>query len=259
MTINDVLKYLEERFPYELASDFDKGKIGLVIGSLDDALTGIICSLDISYEVVMETINKGANLIVTHHPLLFNPITKINPNDEKGKIIYALIKNNINLISMHTNMDLGIKGVADSLALAYDLRGSNIYANTSEEFIRFGEIKEMSLKDLIEKTKTIFNLDGVRYVGDLDKKIRRIAILGGSGGQESEIKDAINHNCDCYITGELKHHLGLFAHHNNIALIEVNHGIEKIVFNGLITDLRRVFPDINIEYSSFDTDLFKTL
>lgn len=259
MKVIDVLSYLENRFPYKLASDFDYGKIGLTIGSVNDSVKGIICSLDVTYEVVMEAINKGANLIITHHPLLFNPITKINPSEEKGKIIYSLIQNNINLISMHTNMDLGVDGVADSLALAYNLQNSNIYSNQEEEFIRIGDINPISLQELIIKTKELFKLDGVRYVGDLNKTIKRMAILGGAGGQESEIRNAINQHCDCYITGELKHHLGLYAHHNDIALIEVNHGIEKIVFNKLISDLKRNFPDVNIVYSTFDTDLFKMM
>lgn len=259
MKNKDILKYLENRFPYTLASDFDKGKIGLTIGSANSDVKGIVCSLDLTYEVIKDAITKNANLIITHHPLLFNPISKINPDDEKGKIIYAMIKNNISLISMHTNMDLGVNGVADTLALTYNLKHSNIYANTPDEFIRIGTIDPTTLNDLINKTKEVFHLSGVRYVGKLDKKIEKIAVLGGSGGQESEIMEAVRNNCDCYITGELKHHLGLLAHHYDIALIEVNHGVEQLVFNNLIEDLKKEFSSIKIEYSSYNTDLFKTI
>ena len=133
MKNKDILKYLENRFPYTLASDFDKGKIGLTIGSANSDVKGIVCSLDLTYEVIKDAITKNANLIITHHPLLFNPISKINPDDEKGKIIYAMIKNNISLISMHTNMDLGVNGVADTLALTYNLKHSNIYASHHQD------------------------------------------------------------------------------------------------------------------------------
>lgn len=259
MKNKDVLRYLENRFPYTLASDFDKGKIGLTIGSINNDVKGIVCSLDLTCEVIEDAINKNANLIITHHPLLFSPITRINPDEEKGKIIYAMIKNNISLISMHTNMDLGVDGVADTLALAYNLKQSNIHANTPDEFIRMGTIEPTTLNGLIKKTKEIFHLNGVRYVGELDKKIKKIAVLGGSGGQESEIMEAVRNGCDCYITGELKHHLGLLAHHYNIALIEVNHGVEQLVFSNLINDLKKEYPDMKIEYSSFNTDLFKTI
>ncbi len=255
MNVKSILKYLEQRFPYELASTFDKGKIGLVIGSEDMNVSGVMCSLDVTTEVVNDAIKQNCNLIITHHPFLFVPISKINPNDDKGKVIYQLIQNNIALISMHTNMDLGYNGVADTLANLYDLKNSNLGQDNC--FVRYGDIDEISFKDLVVKTKDIFSLNGVRYVGELNRPIKRVAIVGGSGGQEEEMMIAINNNCDCYITGELKHHLGIFAKHYNLCLIEVNHGIEKVVFDNLIIDLKKHFSDVTFEYSSYDTDLFK--
>lgn len=257
MKVDEILKYLEQRFPYELASPFDKGKIGLVIGSKDMNVNGVMCSLDVTIEVVNDAVKNNCNLIITHHPFLFNAITKIDPNDDKGMVIYQLIKNDIALISMHTNMDLGFNGVADTLANLYNLKNANTGQNDC--FVRYGDIEKTSFKDLILKTKKLFSLNGVRYVGDLDKQIKRIAIVGGSGGQEEEMMVAIDNQCDCYITGELKHHLAIFAKHYNLCLIEINHGIEKVVFNDLLRDLHQQFSEVTFIYSNYDTDLFKFL
>lgn len=256
MKVNDVLNYLEKRFPYDLAEDFDKGKIGLTIGDKNSQVMGILCSLDLTEEVVKEAIQKKCNLIITHHPFIFQPLTKVLVDTEKGSVIFEMIKNNISLISMHTNMDLGYDGVADTLAKAYHLKNSNIGINEKECFVRIGEIDEISLFDLATLTKKIFGLSGVRVVGKKNTLIKKIGILGGSGGIEKEIINASNQGCDCYITGEIKHNIALTAKYYNICLIEVNHGIEKKVFEKLIIDLKQHFNFSSVYYASFDTDLF---
>lgn len=256
MKVQDVLKYMETRFPYELAENFDQGKIGLTIGNRNNEVTGILCSLDLTTQVIDEAVKKGCNLIITHHPVLFSPITKVLFDDDKGEIIYKMARNDISLIDMHTNMDLGFNGVADRLCDAYGLKNSNYGINEKDEFVRMGDIDEMTLEELCQKTKQIFGLNGVRVVGNKDTKIRKIAILGGSGGQENEILKAKQAGCDCYITGEIKHHIGIFANFYNICLIEVNHGIEKKVFEQLIKDLQNEFKDTKISYADFNTDFF---
>lgn len=256
INVNDVLKYLESRFPYDLAADFDKGKIGLTIGNKNNIVTGIVCSLDLTNEVIEDAIEKNANLIICHHPFAFSGMTKVLYEEEKGSLIYNMVKNDISLIAMHTNMDLGYDGVADTLCKLYDLKNSNYGVNFKDDYARYGEIEEVTLKQLAEMTKKIFNLNSVKVVGDLNKKITKIGILGGSGGQEYEIIKAINMGCDCYITGEIKHNIALTANYYGLSLIEISHGIEKIVFNKLIDDIKKEF-NINIEYTSYDTDLFK--
>ena len=254
--VKDVLKYLEQRFPYELAADFDLGKIGLTIGNPENLITGILCTLDLTDEVIDEAVSKNCNLIISHHPFLFSGITKVLYSDDKGSIIYKMIKNDISLIAMHTNMDLGIGGVGDSLAELFELQDSNINANDKDTYIRYGNIEEVTLEELAQKTKRIFGLGGVRFVGDKNTKIKKIAILGGSGGQEREILNAKRNNCQCYITGEIKHHVGIFAKFNNVCLIEVNHGIEKVVFNKLAKDIQELFG-VSTYISEYNTDLFE--
>lgn len=256
MKVKTILEYLEERFPYELAADFDQNKIGLALGDEEDDVKGILCALDLSDAVIEEAINKNCNLIITHHPLTFVPMTKFLKTDEKGHLIFKLIQHNISLIAMHTNMDLGKDGVADTLCLLFELQNSNYGVAKKDEYIRYGNIQEMTLKELAIKTKEILNVDGVKVIGELNKKISKIGILGGSGAHESDIENAIKFGCECYITGEIKHHIGLMANFNNLCLIEVNHGIEKCVFKKLAKDIE-CKSLIKTYISEVDSNLFR--
>jgi len=256
MKIKDILTYLENRFPYELAADFDKNKIGLTIGNLNNDVNGVLCALDLTVDVIEEAVNNNCNLIVSHHPFIFSPITKVLENDEKGALIYKMIKNNISLIAMHTNMDLGKDGVADTLCTMLSMKESNYGIHTTNEYARFGVIDKVSLESLANKIKNTFRLDGVKVVGDLNTEITKIGILGGSGGHESDILNAVNNNCQCYITGEIKHNVALMANYYNLCLIEVNHGIEKYVFDKLAIDIEKEF-DVKTIVSNMDSNLFK--
>ena len=258
MKIKEILSYMEKRFPYELAYDFDYNKIGLTIGDENNELSGVLLALDLTNEVIDEAINKKCNLIISHHPFTFSPITKVIYTEEKGMLIYKMVKNDISLIAMHTNMDLGINGVADSLCEILHLNDSNIRVGKKEELIRVGNIEEISLKQLCENIKKIFNLSGVKFIGDLSTRINKIGIIGGSGGHESDIEEAIKCGCQCYITGEIKHHIALYAKFKNICLIEVDHGIEKVVFDNLALDIKNKF-NTNVFISEINSNLFQFL
>lgn len=256
MKVKEILSYMEQRFPYELAYDFDYNKIGLTIGNENNELNGILFALDLTSEVIDEAIKKNCNLIISHHPFTFSPITKVVYTEEKGELIYKMVKNDLSLIAMHTNMDLGNDGVADSLCNLLKLKNSNAYVCKKDELIRVGVIEEVTLKQLSEDIKNIFNLSGVKVVGDLNKKINKIGIIGGSGGHESDIDDAIKFGCQCYITGEIKHHIALYAKHKDICLIEVDHGIEKVVFDKLSKDINEKFNVLTF-VSKISSNLFK--
>lgn len=258
MKIKEVLNYLEQRFPYELAADFDYNKIGLTIGDETDELKNVICALDLTHEVIDEAIKKDCNLIITHHPFTFSPITKILKKEEKGSLIYRMIENGISLIAMHTNMDLGFGGVNDSLCELLNLKNSNYGANLKNEYIRYGNIKKQTLKEFALYTKNILKLNGVKVIGDLDKTIEKVGILGGSGGHESDIERASLEKCDCYITGEIKHHIGLLAKFKDLCLIEVDHGIEKVVFDKLSKDIEEQLK-IEVYVSEANSNLFEYL
>lgn len=265
MYINDIVNYLNNRFPKENAEEFDQGSIGLAIGSPNDKVFNVLLALDLNIDVVKEAISKNCNLIITHHPFLFNGIQKILFESEKGAIIKLMCQQSISLYSMHTNYDVGEGGVNDTLAKMLGIKNIKIINDSASKgnYLRYGNIDEITLGELVNKVKDTFNLDGVKVLGDLDKKIKTIGIVGGGGGRTPDILNAKECELDCYITGEVHLNNSQLADYYNLSLIEVRHGIEKFAFVSLIEELKKLvsFPgsNINIYISDVETDRFKYL
>lgn len=256
MIIKEVINYLEMRFPKEHASDFDKEKIGLIIGDDSLELSGILLTLDLNMDIVKEAIKNNVNFIISHHPFIFNPLYKIHFNSNYGKILEQMFKHKISLFAMHTNYDVGKGGVNDFLASLLKIKKIEIINNQvgKENFLRYGDIEEVSLKELALFVKNIFQLSGVKVCGDLNKRIKRIGIVGGSGAHPEDIENALKFNLDCYITGEIKLNIAQHALSNGLSLIEVNHGIEKLPFIKLQQDLLSDLSINNVLLSSIQTD-----
>ena len=257
MQISKVLNYLDKEFPKETAGDFDQNVIGLTIGSNSIELKKVLFALDLTLEVCYEAKEKGANLIITHHPFLFNPISKILFDTPQGKIIKFLCENNITTYSMHTNLDCAVGGVNDTLC---DMLGIKYEHEESQkdDILRYGNIEECTIKDLVELVKEKFQLKSVRYIGDLNTKVKKVGIVGGSGAQITSINDAIKAKLDCYITGEVKLSNAIYAEQMGLNIIEVNHGIERFVFLPLQQKMEKEFGDIFV-ISEINTDPLKNI
>jgi len=255
MVIKELCDILDELYPSELAWDNDLPRIGFILGDKNRKLENVLLTLDINLDVIDEAINKNCNFIIAHHPLIFYPIYKIDFDTSLGKIIKKLIENNISVYSMHTNLDVGVEGVADTLAERISLK--NITGeNEKDSYMRIGEIKETKFKDLFNKIKDNLDITGLRYAGDEEKLIKRIAIFGGSGGNERAVMEAVQKNADLYISSEFKLSAVQLAVNNNLCVIEVNHGVEKLVFINLLNKLNK-FVNTKIYISEVDTDPFR--
>lgn len=181
-----------------------------------------------SEDIIEKAIKKNCNLIISHHPIIFKGIKKIDNASTLGQILTKSIKNDISLYAAHTNIDNAFNGVNGILAekmglinlksLSKDL----IFQN--ENFLgsgAIGELKEkMKTEDFLQLIKTKLNLSQVKYNSKNQKFIKRVAICGGSGG--FLIKDAIKAKADIFITGEIKYH-DLIDNDNQILLAEIGH------------------------------------
>lgn len=266
MLVKDVKDYLDKRFPIVDAEDFDQKAIGLAIGRETNEVTNIMLTLDLNLEVLNDAIKNNCNLIISHHPFLFNPIQKVLFDSEKGHIIELMAKNNISLYSMHTNLDVASGGVNDTLAMLLGLENIKVIneSPTLGNYLRYGDINPIKLEDLARNVKNAFNLSGVRVLGDLSKVIKTVGIVGGSGAHTSDIYNAISCNVDCYITGEIHLNNNQLADYYNLSLIEVNHGVEKFVFYPLKEELVKTFKDLynynnKIIITQIETDKMITL
>lgn len=256
MKIIEIVNKLESWYPEKLADESDFGKLGLQIGDPKIDVTGILFTLDLTLEVVEEAIQKNANLIVSHHPFIYNPIQKVEFDSMTGMILQKMFSNRISLYAMHTNLDVGYDGVNDSLAKLLDFKEYQIPKEkiVANQFLRYGKIKKQTLKKFAEFVKETFDLKGIRVAGDLDQEIETAGIIGGSGASYELIDQALDAHCDVYITGEVSLHTAQYAISKNLAMIEVNHGVEKFVFPTLLANLKKEFPSVQMYITVVNTD-----
>lgn len=236
MTVQNIFDFLNEKFPTDTACDFDN--VGLLVGDPDTEVKKAVVALDCTPSAINTAVNKGAQLIITHHPIIFNPLKQVLA----GSAVYEVIKSGISVISMHTNLDVGIGGVNDCLSSALSL--NNVTKVTAEDgyLLNIGELTSpLYPDDLAVYIKE--KLGGaVKYFG-ADKEIKRVLLCSGSGG--SYLAEALRHNCDALITADVKHNQFLDAERLGISLFDAGHfDTEDVVTEPLKELLQAQFPNI---------------
>lgn len=206
MQIKDIVNFMEEKFPLILQEDWDNS--GLQIGNVENELTNIMISLDLDDQTIEKANEKSCNLIINHHPFIFSPIKSLDFTKDYNKKIEKLIKNDISVYAMHTNLDKGQGGVNDNLAKILELEKiSNLDTENEIPMARFGFVDGISSADFAEFVKEKLNCKGLILYGDKKKKIKKVALCGGAGSDF--IKDAIDKNCDLILTSDIKYHEAL--------------------------------------------------
>ena len=196
---------LEETIPSQLAEKWDN--VGLQIDCNLKSVKRILLCLDVLLPVVKEAIEKKTDLIISHHPLIFSPIKKIDSKQE-GIIIQELIRANISLFVMHTNLDKAAGGVNDILADMLGLEEIAPFEYSSEEASDIGRMAiyrpQKTLKEIADIIKHTLSIPNIRVVGPLNKKIERVAICAGAGA--SLIDLASENKAELLITADIKYH-----------------------------------------------------
>jgi len=349
----DVFQIMEAWAPKKLAYDWDN--VGLQIGSLQKPVRKIMVTLDVLESVVDEAVEKDVNLIIAHHPFMFEPMKQLNTDSPKGRIIHKLLQHDITVYASHTNLDAASGGVNDMLCDLLDvgdretlvhtyteqlyklavyvpithvdavrnalsnagaghignyshctfqtegqgtfkpLEGTNPYIGTQEKLEYVDEVKietileqsklnsivqamikshpyeevaydvypmknegqaygigkvgnlnkQKSLQALCEQVKAAFDVPCVRVTGDLTKKVKKVAVLGGSG--EKYIHKAKEMGADVYITGDMTFHPAQDAWQMDLSVIDPGHYIEKVMKKATKQYLNQQLHDKNIE------------
>jgi dinuclear metal center YbgI/SA1388 family protein len=330
----DILKVIENKYPLSLAEDYDN--VGLIIGDPERVVSKVLVCLDINDNTVMEALENQVEMIIAHHPIIFKPIKRIIKNDYTSSLIMKLIKENINVYSLHTNFDNSIDGMSDIIARKLELNSVKplvddkpiklfklaVYVPKSHENIvrkaildcgagyignyshcsfniegvgtfmphegsspfigsqgkleevnevrietivkendlsriievmldahpyeevaydvypvmntipngsgRYGLLgEEMNFRSLCSFVKERLNIPCVNAAGDMEKKIQKVAVIGGSG--EDFINEALKRNCDVIVTGDIRHHYALDAVASGINIIDGGHYFTEIV------------------------------
>lgn len=235
MTVKQIFRFLDSRFPVSSACDFDN--VGLLVGDGEGKVNKALIALDCTMDIVQEAVKENCELIITHHPVIFSPLKNVI----KGSIVYELIRNGISVISMHTNLDVGEGGVNSSLCSVIGLENVNFHTACDGYVLQKGEISECSADSFAERLKLKLNTV-VKYV-DGGKNIRNVLVCSGSGGDF--IADAISGGFDALVTADIKHHQFLEAKDNGISLFECGHfNTEDVVIEPLCDLLKAEFSDL---------------
>ena len=233
MTVSELVELLEEDVPSKDALDWDN--VGLLVGDLGWPVSSVYVALDATDEVIDHAIEKGADMIITHHPLVFPTVNRVVANDFIGRRIIKMVEHHIACYAMHTNFDIHRMGALAEKRLEL---GHTIALDPCEidgEYdvnVGIGRIGSLldhpsTLKEYATKVRQAFQLPYVRVYGDEDQVIRTVAISPGSG--KSEIVPAIKAGADVLITGDIDHHNGIDAVARNLSIIDAGHyGIEHI-------------------------------
>ncbi|NLY44257.1 MAG: Nif3-like dinuclear metal center hexameric protein [Clostridiaceae bacterium] len=362
----DIIQYLEELAPLNLAESWDNP--GLMVGNEEQVVENVLVTLDVTPQVVKEAISKGIDLIISHHPMIFKAIKKINENDLLGSMIYGLIQNKISVYAAHTNLDIVKGGLNDLLAsllkleevevleelrrkkmkkivvfvpVGYEdrvreamagagagwigdysdctfmvqgigtfkpLEGTNpfigskgqlekvneyrletivpeekvngviksmLQAHPYEEVAydiyhlevegqpiglgRIGKLREkVRFGDFVDNVKKVLNTDYIRYVGNEESYVSRVALCTGSGAEFIQI--SATKNADVYITGDIKYHDAQLAQQLGLNIIDAGHyETENIVVPFLVDYLKDAFASkgINIVPAEFNKPIYK--
>ncbi len=237
--VKDVFEELCRLAPLELQMGFDNS--GFLFGREQNEVKKVLLSLDVTPQVVEEAVELGAELIVSHHPLIFSPLKAVT--DEK---LLKLAANDISVISMHTNLDIAPSGVNDVLMEAL---GASVEAPLDEQDCgRVGALPQpMGMGEFLSLCKAVLKTTGLRYY-DSGRPVERLAVMGGSGGDSLEA--AFQLGCDTYLTADIKYHQFLQAAELGMNLVDGDHFCtENLVIPVLAKKLEERFKDLSFTVS----------
>lgn len=260
MKVSDILKFIEELAPVSMKMDWDN--VGLLCGDPDQDVTKILVALDPFEDVCREAHEIGAQLIVTHHPLIFSPCRNVTEETAVGRSIRYLIRNDISAINAHTNLDCAPGGVNDVLAARLGLEDVRVIDPQGQDaqgrewgLLRKGFVREQSLEDFLKLVKEQLGCEGLRYAQG-GRPVHAVAVGGGACG--SELLDAFKAGCDTFVTSDIKYNQFWDAHDLGLNLIDAGHFYtENPVCTRLQTALSEKFPEIQTVISEKHGDCMK--
>ena len=259
-TVGDILKYIETLAPGEMKMDWDN--VGLLCGSKSTPVTKVLVALDPFEHVCREAADWGAELIVTHHPLIFRPLSNVTDETSVGRGIMTLCRSGISAVNAHTNLDQAPGGVNDVLAKTLGLENIRVIAprGRTEDgldwgLLRQGETAEQPLSGFLRHVKQKLGCAGLRYV-DSGRPVRKVAVGGGSCADG--MLEALSAGCDTFVTADVKYNQFWDAHDLGLNFIDAGHfATENPVVAVLAEGIRAAFPEITVKISETHSDCMK--
>ena len=258
-TVKDFFQFINTVAPAYMKESWDN--VGLNCGRMDKEVKTILVALDPFEGVCKEAVEIGADLLVTHHALLWNP-GFITDETQQGKNTLFLIEHGIPCINAHTNLDCAPEGVNDTLAKILGLSDVKVVSpvGTDEQgreygLLRCGFVEEQSLEAFLQHVKDVLGCQGLRYA-DGGKNVHKVCVGGGACG--SELVEAFHAGCDTFVTADVKYNQFWDARDLGMTIIDAGHFYtENPVVKVLADKIAAAFPEIRVIVSKTHTDCAK--
>jgi dinuclear metal center YbgI/SA1388 family protein len=258
--LSELLVTFEEAWPESHADDWDR--VGLSVGSKSAEISCVLVSVDLTHEVIDEAIELGAQVILTHHPLLLKGVDSVSEDKLKGSLISRLIRHSIATYSAHTNADVQVDGASSAMAKAFGLEKLRPLVTTEGGF-GHGVIGTLPQPVALAEFAAVVSgalpktARKVAYSGEPEALITSVAICSGAG--DSFIPVALNSDADVYVTSDLRHHPALDAVSTPragrpLALIDVSHWAAESLWVGSALEKLSELPNIRVIASNVKTD-----
>lgn len=258
-TVADILSFIETFAPTYMKEPWDN--VGLNCGRMSKEVRKILVALDASTEACHEAAEIGADLLLTHHALVWKP-GFVNDQTQWGRDMLFLIEKGIACVNAHTNLDECPGGVNDVLARLLGLQNVEVINPRGVDekgrawgLLHKGDVPEQTLEQFMELIKTRLGTPVLRYVNG-GKPVRKVAVGGGACG--TEFMDAVNAGCDTFVTADVKYNHFWDSRDNGMSIIDAGHFYtENPVVTVLAEKIRRAFPEITVEISKNHWDCMK--
>lgn len=249
VTVKEIYDELDRLAPFSLQESYDNS--GILVGSGNEIVAKVLVSLDITYDVAKEAAECGYDLVISHHPVIFHGLKRL----EKNNPAVVLASAEVPAICMHTNFDSAQGGMNDILCRRLGLEPQEPLA--VENGVPIGYVCKMKSpctpKELAASVKLKLGETVVRY-NDTGKQLKTVAVCSGSGG--GFLPDVIDKNINAYITGDVKHDVFVDAHNRGVCVIDAGHfHTENIFFDWLCNKLTDKFPSLNICNAKANKDI----
>ena len=261
-TVHEIEQAIFDWAPRSLAEDWDN--VGLLCGHAEKEVSRVLVALDPFEGVCREARERGAELIVTHHPLIFTPLRAATGRDAVGRCLLYLARHDIAAVNAHTNLDCAVGGVNDVLARMIGLSDVRVIDPVKTDaqgracgLLRAGSAEETSLAAFAAQVKASLGCEGLRYV-DAGRTVRRVAVGGGACG--GELANVAAAGCDTFVNADVKYNQFWDARDLGVNLIDAGHfKTENPVCGVMAAYLREKFPRLTVMLSEKHADPIKFL
>ncbi len=260
VSVADVAQFLTDFAPPVLAESWDN--VGLLVGDFNQPVERLMTCLTITPDSAREAVDRGANLIVSHHPMPFRPLKRLTSESSEGRLLLALIGAGVAVFSPHTAFDSAEQGINQRLAQGLKLQAVQPLvpgAEPGQGAGRYGTLPAAeSLPELCQRVKRLLALEHVQAVGALDRTVGKVAVACGSAGEFLQPAQAVG--CDCLVTGEVRFHTCLEAESLGMALVLAGHfASERFAVEELAGVLAQAFPALQVWASQQERDPLRWL